>query len=144
MRIAKSPSFETGNHPLEFSGCQRESYCGRAKEVGKSTWGSVFAREYPSGVFARVVRHRLAIRENWVCIILLHLALDIYRSFIPLSLSQHIAHSRRVVIVDIAWNEFRDKAWVFSFVKRRLDHPPWSHLSGFITFTDILLFGIDT
>lgn len=88
MSIAKSPSFETGNHPSEFNGCQRGSYCGRAKEGGWEVDLRVGIRtRIPSGVFARVVRHRLAIREDRVRIILPPLVLDIYRSFLSVSLA---------------------------------------------------------
>lgn len=55
MRVVKDPSFGTGSHPSELSGCQRGSYCGRTEGVGgkQSTRGSVLAREHPSGIFSR-------------------------------------------------------------------------------------------
>jgi len=63
--------------------------------------GSVFAREYPSSVFARVVRHRLAIRKDRVRIILPPFVLDIYRGFLSVFLATYCTRWR-AVIVDIA------------------------------------------
>jgi len=89
MRVVKDPSFRTGNHPSEFSECQRRSYCGKAKGVGKS-WGSVLTREYPSNVFAYSDQASISYSrvEDRVCIIS-PFVLDIYRIFFFVSLTKY-------------------------------------------------------
>ena len=96
--------------------------------------GSVFAQKYPSSIFTRVVRHRLAIRKDRVY----HSSLSCsrYISQLFFCFSQHIAHSWRAVIVDIAWNEFRDivvKFKIFFFCKASIRSSSSPMLSGFIT-----------
>lgn len=139
MRVVKDPSFGTGSHPSELSGCQRGSYCGRTEGVGKQSTrgleGRYSHRISLGHILARAARHRLAIwgsspyRSSSYT--------TIYRDFLSVFLATYCARPeggyRRY---RVKWVSRYREAWAFFFFCKASIRQPRPFC--FITLTIVL------